>query len=199
MGRWKLAAMLLSVAVLAGAAAVGAQTYRWTDERGQSHYSQGLDSVPERYRTGARPLSFPAAPPEPRAAAPAAPADMARIRFTPGQPIWVTARINDVGSVQLMLDTGASVTTISPRVLEQLGVSIRSAVPGSIRGVTGTAPALFVTLERIEVAGATAGPLRVVAHDPELGQGDGLLGRDFLDRFAVNIDNAAGLVTLTPR
>jgi len=39
----------------------------------------------------------------------------------------------------------------------------------------------------------------VVSHDSELGQGDGLLGRDFLDRFTVNIDNAAGIVTLTPR
>ncbi len=29
--------------------------------------------------------------------------------------------------------------------------------------------------------------------------GDGLLGRDFLDRFTVNIDNNAGVVTLTPR
>jgi hypothetical protein len=199
MGRSTLAALVVSLALLGSAAVVAAQTYRWTDERGQSYYGQGLDSVPERYRAGAQPLSFPAAPPEPRPAAPAAPAGTARIRFTPGQPIWVNARINDAGSVQLLLDTGASVTTISPRVLDQLGVSIRSALQGSIRGVTGTAPALFVTLERIEVAGATAGPLRVVAHDPELGQGDGLLGRDFLDRFAVNIDNAAGLVTLTPR
>jgi hypothetical protein len=39
----------------------------------------------------------------------------------------------------------------------------------------------------------------VVAHDVELGQADGLLGRDFLDRFQVSIDNQAGIVTLTPR
>ena len=29
--------------------------------------------------------------------------------------------------------------------------------------------------------------------------GDGLLGRDFLDHFSVNIDTAAGVVTLTPK
>jgi hypothetical protein len=40
----------------------------------------------------------------------------------------------------------------------------------------------------------------VVAHDSGLGSGrDGLLGRDFLDNFIVNIDSAARLVTLTPK
>lgn len=199
MTRRILPVLAVLIVALAAAPGVWAQMYRWTDERGQSHFSQGLDSVPERHRGSARPLDFPATPAESRPAAPGAPAGVAQIRFTPGQPIWVNARINDVGSVRLMLDTGATVTTISPRVLEQLGVSSRSALQGSIRGVTGSAPALFVMLQSIEVAGATAGPMRVVAHDAELGQGDGLLGRDFLDRFAVNIDNAAGIVTLTPR
>ncbi len=194
-----LAALVVLVAALAVSSAAGGQTYRWTDEGGRTHYSQGLDSVPERYRAGARPLNLPAAPPEAGAAPSASPAGVAQIRFTPGQPIWVSARINDAGSVQLMLDTGASVSIISPRVLDQLGVPVGSGLQGSIRGVTGSAPALFVMLEKIEVAGASAGPMRVVAHDPELGQGDGLLGRDFLDRFTVNIDNKAGIVTLTPR
>ena len=85
------------------------------------------------------------------------------------------------------------------RVLAQLGVSSREALRGSIRGVTGTADALFVMVNSIDVNGAKAGPIRVVAHDVELGQGEGLLGRDYLDRFIVNIDNQVGIVTLTPR
>jgi predicted aspartyl protease len=123
----------------------------------------------------------------------------AQIRFVPGQPIVVSARINETGSVRLLLDTGASVTTISPRVLAQMGVSSREALRGSIRGVTGTANALFVLVNSIDVNGAKAGPIRVVAHDVELGQGEGLLGRDYLDRFIVNIDNQLGILTLTPR
>ena len=199
MRRLTLFSLALLLAVLGIVSAASAQMYRWTDDRGQVHYGQGLDSVPRQYRDSARLLSFPAAPPEPKPAGSATPSGPAQIRFTPGQPIWVSARINDTGSAQLMLDTGASVTTISPRVLAQLGVSSRSALRGSIRGVTGTADALLVVVDSIEVAGATAGPIRVVSHDSELGQGDGLLGRDFLDRFTVNIDNAAGIVTLTPR
>ncbi len=199
MRRLALFSLALLLAVLGIVSAASAQTYRWTDDRGQVHYGQGLDSVPRQYRDSARLLSFPAAPPEPKPAGSATPSGTAQIRFTPGQPIWVSARINDTGSAQLMLDTGASVTTISPRVLAQLGVSSRTALRGSIRGVTGMADALLVMVDSIEVAGARAGPIRVVAHDSELGQGDGLLGRDFLDRFTVNIDNTAGIVTLTPR
>jgi predicted aspartyl protease len=182
-----------------------AQTYRWTDDQGRVNYSQGIDSIPERFRPGAQFLTSPPSAPAPAVTAPGARAGTplaaggGQIRFTPGQPILVNARINDSGSVRLLLDTGASVTTISPRVLAQLGVSSREALRGSIRGVTGTADALFVMVNTIDVNGAKAGPIRVVAHDVELGQGEGLLGRDYLDRFIVKIDNQIGIVTLTPR
>ena len=204
MTRLLVAATTVSALVLCLAPAAPAQVYRWTDEQGRVNYSQGLDSVPERFRSGAQFVNSPAAPPA--AVAPTVPGRPgavvtggAQIRFTPGQAILVNARINDSGSVRLLLDTGASVTTISPRVLAQLGVSSRDAVRGSIRGVTGQADALFVVVNSIDVNGAKAGPIRVVAHDVELGQADGLLGRDFLDRFQVAIDNQAGIVTLTPR
>jgi arabinofuranosyltransferase len=187
-----------------GATETSAQTFRWTDEQGRVNYSQGIDSIPERFRPGAQFLTSPPSAPAPAVTAPGTrPIPLARgsaqIRFTPGQPILVNARINDTGSVRLLLDTGASVTAISPRTLAQLGVSSRDALRGSIRGVTGTADALFVLISTIDVNGAKAGPIRVVAHDVDLGQGEGLLGRDYLDRFIVNIDNQLGIVTLTPR
>lgn len=189
---------------LAGPAAAWAQLFRWTNERGEVHYSQGIESVPERFRSGAQFLGYPGQPPsqgpsQSSPATPATPPRTAKIRFTPGQPIMVSARINDGGTATLMLDTGASVTVINPRVLTALGVSSRGALRGSLRGVTGSTPVLLVTVQSIEVAGARFGPLHVVSHDADIGQGDGLLGRDFLDRFAVNIDNAAGIVTLIPK
>ncbi len=33
--------------------------YRWADDSGQVHYSQGLDSVPEQFRSRAVPLGRP--------------------------------------------------------------------------------------------------------------------------------------------
>jgi predicted aspartyl protease len=205
MTRLLVAGTIVSALVLCLAPVAPAQVYRWTDEQGRVNYSQGLDSVPERFRSGAQFVTSPAAPPAPAALTPPSRAagvvvtGGAQIRFTPGQAIMVNARINDSGSVRLLLDTGASVTTINPRVLAQLGVSSRDAVRGFIRGVTGQADTLFVVVNSIDVNGAKAGPIRVVAHDVDLGQSDGLLGRDYLDRFQVSIDNQAGIVTLTPR
>jgi predicted aspartyl protease len=205
MTRLLVAATTVSALVLCLAPVAPAQVYRWADEQGGVNYSQGLDSVPERFRSGAQFVTSPTAPPAPAPLTPPSRAagvvvtGGAQIRFTPGQAIMVNARINDSGSVRLLLDTGASVTTINPRVLNQLGVSSRDAVRGFIRGVTGQADTLFVVVNSIDVNGAKAGPIRVVAHDVDLGQSDGLLGRDYLDRFQVSIDNQAGIVTLTPR
>src|SRR5216684_6061102 len=115
----------LAAALLCWGSPAWAQMYRWTDDQGAAHYSQGLDSVPERYRSRAQFLAYPELP----AAAPAATSSSpeaskaTRITFTPGKPIMVTARVNGSGSVQLMLDTGASVTVINPRVLAGLGRS----------------------------------------------------------------------------
>lgn len=183
-----------------------AQIYRWTDERGEVRFSQGIHSVPPQFRGGAVIVGSPSqapppAPATPEPAAPSAqPAGVARIPFTPGQPIMVSAKINGGGTTQLILDTGAQGTLISPTALAALGVSYRNAVRGSIKGVTGDANVLAVRIESIEVEGARVGPLMVVSHDSGLGAGrDGLLGRDFLDHFIVTIDSAARVVTLTPK
>ncbi len=198
-----LPTVLLSLATLGlWPAPAGAQTYRWTDEQGGVHYSQGIYSVPEHLRSKAQPLAYPerpAGPAESPASAGGEASRVARISFTPGKAIIVSAKINGEGSVQLMLDTGASVTTINPRVLAGLGIGSREAVRGKVKGATGTADVLFVPVESIEVGGARSGPLRVAAHDVDLEQGDGLLGRDFLDQFKVNIDNTAGVVTISPK
>ena len=113
----------------------------------------------------------------------------------------VTARINDVGSVLLMLDTGAGRTVINPAALNTLGVSYASAQRVSLKGVTGDADVEAVRVESLDVSGAKHGPLAVISHDTGFGadKGDGLLGRDFLDKFTITIDNAAGVLTLTPK
>jgi predicted aspartyl protease len=176
--------------------------YRWTDEHGGTHYTQGVDSVPERFRSKAQLLAYPeraAAPAESLSAAGVEASRVTRIPFTPGKPIMVSAKINGEGSAKLMLDTGASVTVINPRVLAGMGIGSREALRGSVKSATGTADVLFVPVQSIEVGGARSGPLRVAAHDVELGQGDGLLGRDFLDQFKVSIDSTAGVVTISPK
>ncbi len=189
--------------LLAEPGTASAQIYRWTDAEGTIHYSQGIDSVPSRFRDRAVILGYdrPAPPPEASGASTAPEPGSARIKFTPGQPIMVSARINDSGSAQLMLDTGAARTVINPAVLAALGVSYEKSQRGTLKGVTGEAEVVAVRVESVEISGARHGPLMVVSHDTGFGpgRGDGLLGRDFLDHFTVTIDNAAGIVSLRPK
>jgi len=178
--------------------------YRWTDDQGGVHYTQGLDSVPDRQRAKAQMMAFPERPAAPAAPAATSPAERAssaqtKIPFTPGKPIMVTAKVNGGTSANLMLDTGASVTVINPRVLAAMGVGSAQALRGSVKGATGSADVLFVPVQSIEVGSARSGPLRIAAHDVDLSQGDGLLGRDFLDQFTVTIDSTAGIVTIAPK
>jgi len=213
---------IVAVAALAGLvlvpASAAAQMFRWTDENGAVHYGQGLDSIPQRHRAGAREFVVPSVPlppaaavatpaaargtaaaPAPAAAAAPADAELARIPFTPGRRILTDVRLNGSMMVKLLLDTGADVTVVNPRVLAAMGVSSRDAVRGTLQGVTGTTNVLSFPLDSLEVQGARVGPVRIVSHDVGSADGDGLLGRDFLDHFKLTIDNGAGVVVLSPK
>jgi hypothetical protein len=223
------AVSLLGAALVVGAAPpADAQLYRWTNEQGELHITEGLDSVPERFRKGAVLLGHPPArvptpsgpppglagpastqPTAPRPTPPplplAAPGPegqlLARIPYVAGSPIVVNARVNGGRSVQLILDTGAEVTMISPQALSALGVEMRPVRAARIQGVagTGTLDVPSIMLDSVEVGEAKAGPLEVLAHNPSLTRGEGLLGRDFLDRFTVSIDSRAREVRLGRR
>jgi predicted aspartyl protease len=191
---------LAIVALVAGAAGpVAAQIYRWTDEGGTTHYVDGIEGVPERYRSQAVPLGLHNRP-SPPAAAPEK--GEAVIRFTPGRQIIVEARVNGSASCRLILDTGAGHTLISPRVLAAAGVSLtRGTMTGRARGVAKDAEIEVqgVLVDSLEVGAARVAGMMVAVYDMDMDNADGLLGLDFLGRFNVSIDPAAGLVTLTPK
>lgn len=165
--------LLLFLTLLPGWAS--AQLQRWVDEQGTVHYT---------------------APPGERSPPPAR---VARIPFAAGLPILVGARINGGGPVALMLDTGADRTMVTPQALRRLGISTDGARRHTVKGVGGSIEAGVVWVDLIEVGEARAGPLLVIAHDADLKQAEGLLGRDFLDNFTVTIDSKEGVVTLEPR
>lgn len=186
------------VAICAVVTRADAQVYHWVDDQGVVHYTTGIESVPERYRDGARVLASSPAD------APASDAPVlgrtggATIPFVAGQPIVVAAQINGAGPVMLVLDTGADRTMVAPAALLRIGIAASGAYRAEVRGVTGTTQADVVWVSSLEVGGARAGPLAIVAHDAELTEADGLLGRDFLSLFSVAIDARASVVTLEP-
>jgi predicted aspartyl protease len=182
------------------ASAAHAQLYRWTDEKGETHFGQGIESVPERYRGRAGAVGSVEPPQVPSGPVVATVSEgVTRIAFAPGRSINLTVKING-RPMWLLLDTGATRTAISPTALFGLGVSYRDAPRVQVRGFTGTATGYIVTLESVEVGGARVGPLRVLSHDIQLSDGRvGVLGMDFLNHFRVTIDNARGVVELVPK
>ena len=90
--------------------------------------------------------------------------------------------------------------SISPRALAAAGVSLtEGAQQSQIRGVAGQADTQSVPISSLSVGGASVGQLMVLAHDMENTDVDGLLGRDFLNQFSVQIDPAKGVVTISPK
>ena len=192
----------LGVVLLFAALSV-AQIYGWQDERGIMHYTNALERIPESYRFQLGPLP-------PASASPARPAEIAplpavpalasaRIPYTPGAPILVSASIGGSGPLTLILDTGADRTLVAPQALSRLGIATADAPRAEIRSVTGTAQAQVVQVASLEVGEAKVGPIRIIVHDADLKTADGLLGRDFLEHFTVTIDAKERLVTLVPK
>ncbi len=196
---WLLVALFL---VLRWPAPADAQIYRWVDDNGVPHFTDGIDSVPDRYRSKAVPLGMKNAPPAP--ATPGAPGAKASgetaIQFIPGQRIMVDARINGNAEARLMLDTGADRTLISPRALQAAGVRLTGpSTTAEVTGAMGSGQMQFIVIDSLEVGEARVGRMPVGSGILPPDVGDGLLGRDFLDQFNVNIDSGKGVVTLTPK
>src|SRR5437867_8319842 len=100
------AAALLMLIVHGTPVLVHAQIYRWTDDQGHGHYSEGIDTIPERYRSRAAPIGLlnrPAAPSD-RDHRGGAPANGAVVSFAPGDRILVDAMLNGRIPVRLLLD-----------------------------------------------------------------------------------------------
>ena len=204
MRRAIIVALSLSLLIATPPSRADAQAYRYTDERGQNHYADGLEKIPERYRGAVVPLGLRNAPPSPVSAAVGTAAKApgsAVIKYTPGQRIMVDVKINGEFTAQLLLDTGADRTMISPRTLVAAGVAVsRPVATGSITGATGTDRINYVIVESLEVGEARVGRLPVGSYElAGAGVGDGLLGRDFLDQFRITFEAAKGEVHLAPK
>jgi aspartyl protease family protein len=187
-----VAGVALALVVAPGPAA--GQLYRWSDGRGTTYYTGDLAAVPPRYRDQAVDIGAPT-PASPPAAEPAARG--ISIPYT-GGPLVVHASLNGV-PLRLLVDTGADRTLISPAAMARAGIDLGAGIPAQIRGVTGEAAAMLVTVPRLDVGGIQVGPVGVIVHTLATAGVDGLLGRDVLDAFTVSVDAAAGRALLTPR
>ncbi len=195
--RGRTAIFILICVLLPGL--VLADIYSWVDDQGTQHYTTRPEGIPEPYRSQAQHLSLPTSPPAPpELERKPSPTEPSKIRFTPGLPVMVSAKINDAGPITLILDTGSDRTVVAPAALQRLGISVENGPRGILKGVTGTSQVDAVWVNSLEVGEAKVGPLLIVAYDGDLKTADGLLGRDFLSHFNVTIDSKEGVVILAP-
>lgn len=101
-------------------------------------------------------------------------------------------------SAQLVLDTGAAMTTIAPRVARALGYSARDRRRWSyVHSAIGQERGYVLRIARIEALGFAIDHFSV--HVFDLGHDiDGLLGLDFLDHFNYEVRSAEGRILLEP-
>jgi predicted aspartyl protease len=155
-----------------------------------------LDSLP----AGAIPRPAPRAPADARVVDPARAGSIPLER--PGGLFLVRAEIGGEAGLGFVLDTGAGATVVATALVERLGLVSRGVVEA--RGAGGSEAAAYVEvpamrLPGVELDGQTLVSLPLDGISAALGAPvDGILGWDFLSRFAVEIDVPARRLGLFP-
>ena len=150
------ATMLALLLTLGSPLLADAVLYRWTDAEGTIHYTTDPDSIPPAFRGAVREIDTPTPGPVMVPAPVPAPAPSGVVVPYSGGPVIVDASLNGV-AVRLLLDTGADRTLISPDAMSRAGFDTTRGTPVQIRGVTGDAQAVLVSVPRLDVAGTRVG------------------------------------------
>lgn len=212
----KLTLALLALATLDGNAA---EHYKWVDENGSIHMADSIGQVPPQYRDKVKkvgpkrrrssaPPSGPAVSQQRQqpAAAPQAyqpsinlsatlPADSqpgkATVPFKrAGAVVIVEAILNNQEPVNVVVDTGASMTMLTRATAAKLGLDTTKPVAMmKFHTANGGIEAPVLNLSSLTVGGLRLDNLQVVIHDwSPHADVHGLLGLNYLRHFKMDID-----------
>ena len=101
--------------------------------------------------------------------------------------IWAPVLINGRGPFRLVLDTGASRSALSERVVADLGLPVEADAV-RLRGVTGTSIASAVRLDSLEFGELVVEKTRVPIIADAFGGADGVLGDEGLKDKRITIE-----------
>ena len=115
-----------------------------------------------------------------------------------GSQYIVKARLDDYRDVNLLIDTGATITVIEPRFLVELGYSLSGEVQ-YFNTANGTIQAPMVDVQDLSLGAVTVKELPVAAVNVSLApEIDGLLGMNFLRHYQFRIDQSGNVLVLNP-
>lgn len=116
--------------------------------------------------------------------------------------VLVAASVNGGRSAILVVDTGASSTILTPRLLKRLEVVVPADAPRRKLTVVGgeKLDVPFIRIATIAIGAAILKDQEVGVYDinPEAALPEGLLGGDILHRFRVTLDRTAKRMRLEP-
>ena len=97
--------------------------------------------------------------------------------------VWtVRAKLNDSVSGQFLLDTGASVCVLAPKLAKKLDL-VETGQDVELRTANGVVRAPLVRVDSIQVGRNRAEDVTAVVHPAVSGSLDGVLGLSFLNTF----------------
>ncbi|MGV7220421.1 MAG: TIGR02281 family clan AA aspartic protease [Nitrospinales bacterium] len=194
--------VLLTVAFIV--TPVASKIYKWKDETGKTYYTDSPAKIPKKYRDNDKRI-------ETVREGPVDATNPVRINLTgnAGRVIEVPlidtngsfyAEVNLNGKVKasLLVDTGASIVTLSQKIVKLLGYNSYSnlpKIPFSTAGGTVMSP--LVTIKSMNVGGAKLRDVEANIN-PHMGELDGLLGMTFLGEYKVEVDKKASVMRLKP-
>lgn len=116
--------------------------------------------------------------------------------------IYAKVRVNGSGPLNVILDTGASVSTLSDKCAHELNLKLQNQKTASVGAGEGKSQIALTRNVHFDLGGkeVTAKNVMVVSFaELELSEGhaiDGVLGLDLFDQYVVKIDYEARAVTL---
>jgi len=122
-----------------------------------------------------------------------------------GEQMVVEVTLNRTVRTHFLVDTGAGLTMIPSAAARELGITLHAKLPTvPVQTVANVIHVPLVVLDSVEVGGMEVKDLTVAVHDvpifdPYLPGPLGLLGRNFLGNFRVEIDLNEGFLRLEKR
>ena len=124
------------------------------------------------------------------------------VKFTShnGQ-ILVPVVLNGSVSTNVLLDTGSGMTIISTELARDVGLKVARDRGIKLRTIASDVQAVLGRLDSIELGDLRRDNFPVAVSDLKLGEQrrfDGILGMDFLNNYAIHIDNMNSRILLRP-